>query len=163
MLYHIIALLALAYAKEMKQFLVFGKDDTGHFCDFALEPYESVSDVTIFEVIDGKSDQAIARVRLIPVGSPQSAGYSRIEIPPDLAVDGTLYSFQYTFEEGGSGFSENWTYDTDRKQFALASAVKRKFWKDTKFQIGAVIGGIVLGGLVGNMILRRMKKVRSTL
>lgn len=163
MLFQVLALLSLVYAKELTQFLVFGKDEGGHFCDFCLTPAETVSEVTIFEVIDDKNDQAIARVRLTPVGSPQSNGYSRIEIPDELAVEGTTYSFQYSFEEGGHAFSENWTYDSDRKQFALSSAVRKKFWKDIRFQIAAGITGIL--GFIGlsTVLYRKMKKSRNVL
>ncbi|ELA41747.1 uncharacterized protein VICG_01251 [Vittaforma corneae ATCC 50505] len=163
MLLQLLALLNLISTKELTQFLVFGKDETGHFCDFSLTPAEAVSEVTIFEVIDDKNDQAVARVRLTPVGSPQSNGYSRIEIPEDLAVEGTTYSFQYTFEEGGHAFSENWTYDADRKQFALSSAVKKKFWKDLRFQIAMGITGVL--GLIGlsTALYRKRRKSMSIL
>lgn len=159
----IIILVILAYAKDITQLLVFGKDEDGHFCDFAFSPNEAVSDVTIFEVLDSKRDNAVARVRLVPTSSPKSQGYSRIEIPDDLAVEGVLYSFQYTLEEGGNAFSENWTYDPERQQFALASAVKPKFWKNPKFIIAAGIGGVLGAALITSMVLRRMKKSRSTL
>lgn len=163
MLLHLILLVNLIKAKELVQFLVFGKDDTGHFCDFSLNPSRDVSEVTIFEVIDDKNDHAIARVRLTPIGSPKSGGYSRIEIPDDLAVEGVTYSFQYTFGEDDYAFSENWTYDSDRNQFALSSAVKPKFWKDTKFQIGAGIIGVMLVCGLATVMYRKLGKTRNTL
>lgn len=163
MLTKLLILASLSVAKEMEQVLVFGKDDGEHFCDFCLNPSEQVSEVTIFEVIDDENDQAIARVRLTPTNSPKSNGYSRIEIPDNLAVEGTNYSFQYTFSDGTHAFSEPWTYDVDRKQFALSSAVKKKFWRDPRVQLGAGIVGALAAVGGATVVYRKLKKSRNAL
>ncbi len=163
MLFKLLVLLNLISAKELIQHLVFGNDEKGHFCDFRLEPSNDVAEVTIFEVVDDKNDNATPRVRLIPTGSEQSNGYSRIEIPSDLAVYGKTYSFRYSFIEGGHAFSENWTFDPDRDQFALSSAVTKKIWRDTRFQVAAGITvALVICGVVSAMY-RKMSKSRNTL
>lgn len=156
------ALFGLLFCKELIQTLVFGKQGSDeHFCDFNLSPAEAVTHVTIFEVISGENDHAVARCRLTPTGSPQANGYSRIEIPENLAVSGTEYSFQFNLGDGGQAFSENWTYDSSKKEFVLSSAVKKTLYKDKRV---IAAGGVVLSivaYLIISSIYKRLRKTRN--
>lgn len=163
MLLFVLSLLSIVSCKEFEQTLVFGKDDTGHFCDFSLNPPEKVVEVAIFEVISNKDDHAVPRCRLTPVGSPRANGSSRIEIPEKLACEGVRYSFKFILEDEQWAFSENWTFDGGKGEFALESSVKKSFLKDSKFQIGAALTGLLVFAAGTSYFYKRMKKSRNTL
>ncbi|KAM0680555.1 hypothetical protein GINT2_001243 [Glugoides intestinalis] len=158
----IFALFGLSFCKELVQTLVFGKQGADdHFCDFNLSPAEAVTHVTIFEVINGEKDHAVARFRLTPVGSPQANGYSRIEIPDNLAKKGIEYSFQFNLEDGGQAFSENWTYDSGKQEFVLSSAVKKTIYNDKRVIAAGGVIAAVLGCLAFSSIYKRLRKSRN--
>lgn len=148
-----------AYCKELEQTLVFGKDGDGqHYCDFNLAPPQKVSEVTIFQVINDKDNTSVPRCRLIPTGSPNEGGFSRIDIPGNLAVEGIKYGFQFNFDDDDHAFSEKWGYDASKGQFAHAYAISYNFWKDPKVLIGSGLLGAIILTAAGVMMYRSCKK-----
>lgn len=121
--------------EEVTQQLVFGKDGGDDCCDVKLLPTQDVSLVTILLKTEGE-DAAVPKGVVTPETSNKN-GYFKVIIPDDIERDESLYSFQFTTSSGDDIFSENWTYDPDKRQFALASAVKRPFYRKKSFQYGA--------------------------
>lgn len=149
----------VAHCIELEQTLVFGKDSDGqHYCDFNLAPPQKVNEVTIFQVINDKDNTSVPRCRLIPTGSPNEGGFSRIDIPSNLAVEGVKYGFQFNFDDDEHAFSEKWGYDPSKKQFAHSYAISYNFFKDPKVLIGGgLLSAVIVAGSVG-MIYRSCKK-----
>lgn len=160
----LLALIATASCSEsLVQTLVFGKEDGEHFCDVNLSPYKHVSSVTIFKVVDGNQDKAVPCCTITPYASPSASRYFRVDIPDELVKNGVEYSFQFELLDGDEYYSESWTFDSDKQIFSLCSAIEKKFWKDTKFQIGAgLVGLLVLAGAI-SMVYRKIKKSRNSL
>lgn len=157
--------LALCEGQSLIQTLVFGTDSSNdgseHYCDCTFSPYQQLVSATIFKVINENQDQAVPCSRVFAVPSPTSAGYSRIEIPENLAVSDVSYSFQFEFADHPNVFSESFKFDKSRKQFALASSISENWMENPKVQIGAALVGIVALLGLGSWLYRRHKKSRS--
>lgn len=148
------------------QQLVFGKDNknghTLHYCDVKLTPTRTVTGVTIFLKTDGK-DAAVPKCTVTPTESPSSKGYFRIEIPDIIEKDGSVYNFQFAFNDVDVIFSETWAYDLAKKQFSLTSAIKRKFYQSKTFIVTACATAALVVSVLGFMVYKSIRKRRSAI
>lgn len=120
-----------------------------------------VTNVKIFKVLDGDEDRAVPVGNVVP-SFIAGTNDRRIDLPNNLSKN-TEYSFQFELTDGSTIFSQSWAYDHERKTFALADSIEKKFWKDIRFQIPmAALALIVLFG-AGGMCYRRYKKQRDVL
>lgn len=95
--------------KNYVQTLVFGKDmEDGvenYFCDYNLNPNDHVLDVTIFKIVDGDMDKAVAYRIITPSKLSNNARFYRIEIPSELASTECEYSFFFNIIGGEGSYS----------------------------------------------------------
>ena len=112
--------LAVCESDNLVLSLIFGTADGKHYCDCDFIPHRELVSATIFKVID----QDVAWQKISAKASPSSAGYSRIEIPESLAIEGISYSFQFEFSDGSNAFSESFEFDPSKGKFNLFSALQ---------------------------------------
>lgn len=160
--------IAVALAsKSYVQTLVFGKEkedgEMTYYCDYNLNPSDLVNTVTIFKVVDGDQDKAVAYRVITPYNVPENRKYHRIDIPAELANTTGEYSFYFEMFNGEDCYSESWTYDKKKDSFALSSSIEKSYL-DNNVLIGAIVLGsgiIVLVG--GRYVYNKYRRAKAVL
>ena len=154
-------------ATNYVQTLVFEKtktinNDYKYFCRFRLEPRRTVENVAIF-LQTGGVNNAVAKATVTPTPDKSTVGFQRVDIPDVIEKNGSKYNFKFEIDENTVIFSQDWTWDKNKKEFALCTAVKDKFYQKNAFIItmGSLAVVVLMGGLF--FIYRKIRRSKSSL